>query len=165
MNIFKVDGKFNLGDLIINLLIPLGGSFIISQIINTSVVQYEVLNKPVFAPPSVVFPIVWPILYILMGIASYRIYLKNKAGFKTNRGLTFYSIQLSLNFLWSIIFFNFKLYGLAFIELILLFLFIIITIFKFIKLDKISAILMVPYAIWVTFAGVLNYFIWMLNEM
>ncbi|MGL5243603.1 MAG: TspO/MBR family protein [Sarcina sp.] len=165
MNIFKVNDKFNLGDLIISFLITLGGAFIVGQFIKTSPLQYGELNKPVFAPPTIVFPIVWTILYTLMALAVYRIYLKSKMNINTNRALTFYCIQLILNFLWSFIFFKFKLYGLAFIELVILFLFIIITIVKFIKVDKISAILMVPYGIWVAFAGVLNFFIWILNEM
>ncbi|EGT2190723.1 tryptophan-rich sensory protein [Clostridium perfringens] len=165
MNIFKVNGKFNLGDLIISLLITLGGGYVIGKFIKESVQVYGTLNKPWFSPPAIVFPIVWTILYIIMAIAAYRIFLRHKQGEKTKSVLWFYIIQLVLNFAWSIIFFNFKLYGLAFIELIILLIFIVITTIKFLKFDKIAGILMIPYIIWVSFAGVLNFFVWMLNEM
>jgi tryptophan-rich sensory protein len=79
--------------------------------------------------------------------------------------LFYYLIQLLLNYFWSFIFFSFRLYGLAFIELIILIVFIVITFIKFIKLDKAAGILLIPYIIWVSFAGVLNYFIWAKNEM
>ncbi|ELC8458146.1 tryptophan-rich sensory protein [Clostridium perfringens] len=165
MNIFKVNGKFNLGDLIISLLITLGGVYVIGKFTQESVQVYGTLNKPWFSPPAIVFPIVWTILYILMAIAAYRIFLRHKQGEKTKSALWFYIIQLVLNFAWSIIFFHFKLYGLAFIELIILLIFIVITTIKFFKFDKIAGILMIPYIIWVSFAGVLNFFVWMLNEM
>lgn len=165
MNIFKVNGNFNLGDIIISLLLTLGGGFVVGRFIENSEQIYSTLNKPWFSPPALVFPIVWTILYILMGIAAYRIYLRHKQGEKTKAALWFYIVQLLLNFAWSIVFFYFKLYGLAFIELIILLIFIVITTIKFFKFDKIAGILMIPYIIWVSFAGVLNFFIWMLNEM
>ena len=165
MNIFKVDGKFNLGDLIISLLITLGGGFIIGQFTSNSKVLYENLKKPIFAPPAIVFPIVWTILFILMALAAYRVYQKSKNGVETHSALTFYGIQLIFNFLWSIIFFKFNLYGLAFIELVVLLILIIVTTIKFYKVDKVAGMLMLPYILWVTFAGVLNFFVWMLNEM
>nr|WP_206528904.1 TspO/MBR family protein [Clostridium perfringens] len=147
------------------MLITLGGGYVIGKFIKESVQVYSTLNKPWFSPPAIVFPIVWTILYILMAIAAYRIFLRHKQGEKTKSALWFYIIQLVLNFAWSIIFFNFKLYGLAFIELIILLIFIVITTIKFLKFDKIAGILMIPYIIWVSFAGVLNFFVWMLNEM
>lgn len=165
MNIFKVNDKFNLGDLIISILITLGGGFIIGKFISGNTEIYETLNKPWFSPPSWVFGVVWTILYILMGLSAYRVYQKYKQGEKAKGALLFYGLQLILNFAWSFIFFYFKLYGLAFIELIILLIFIIITTIKFFRIDKISGLLMIPYIIWVSFAGLLNFFIWMLNEM
>ena len=79
--------------------------------------------------------------------------------------LFFYIIQLLLNYLWPVIFFSFRLYGMAFIELIVLFIFVGITFVKFIKLDKIAGFLFIPYMAWLIFAGVLNYFVWWKNEM
>ncbi len=124
---------------------------------------FDTLIKPSFAPPAWVFAPVWIILYALMGIAAYRIFKLgcNKKGVKS--ALLFYAIQLFLNFLWTIIFFRFELIGLAFIEIVILLIFIIITTVKFFKLDKCAGYLMVPYIIWVAFATVLNYYIWILN--
>lgn len=165
MNIFKVKGKLNIGDLIISFLITLGGAFAISKFTEDSMIKYASFNKPWFSPPAIVFPIVWTILYTLMAIAAYRIYQYRKNGDKTYGALAFYVIQLILNFAWSIIFFKLNLYGLAFIELVILLVFIVITTVKFFKVDKIAGLLMIPYILWVSFAGVLNFFIWMLNEM
>lgn len=164
-NIFKVNGKVDIGSLIISILISEGLGFIAGIFTVGSSSQYIQLEKPWFSPPPIVFSIVWPILYLLMAIAAYRIYMIGKEGTNVKGALTLYSIQLILNFLWSFIFFKFRLYGLAFIELIILFIFIVLTTISFFKKDKISGILMIPYALWVVFAGVLNFFIWLLNEM
>jgi tryptophan-rich sensory protein len=165
MNIFKVKEKFNFGDLIISILVALGGGMVIGFITSASEKQYLNLTKPIFSPPSWLFPIVWTILYLLMAIAAYRVYELKKQGININNALLFYSIQLILNFLWPLIFFKLRLYGLAFIELAILFIFIIITFIKFIMVDKISGVLLIPYMLWVAYAGVLNFFIWMMNEM
>ena len=164
-NIFKVNGEFKFIPLIINILIPVLGGFIVGYLNNNTMNTYEMLKKPFFTPPSIVFPIVWTILYILMGIAAYRIFMRNKQGADDKGGYFFYLIQLMINFLWSFIFFTFRLYGISFIVIIILFIFIVITFIKFIKVDKIAGILLIPYLIWVAYAGVLNFFIWMLNEM
>lgn len=165
MNILKVNKEFNLGDLIISLLITLGGGFVVGLLIKNSVGIYQNLNKPWFSPRGEVFPIVWTILYVFMAVAAYRIFLRHKQGEKTKGALYIYLFQLILNFAWSIIFFYFRLYGLAFIELFILLVLIIICTFKFFNFDKIAGLLMIPYILWVSFAGVLNFFVWMLNEM
>lgn len=127
---------------------------------------YGGLTKPVFAPPSIVFPIAWTILYILMGIASYKVYKLKYQGIDTSSAMFVYSIQLLLNFLWTIIFFGFRLYGLAFIELVILIFFVILTAKRFYqKAGRKAALLLLPYLIWLIYAGVLNFYIWMLNEM
>lgn len=164
-NIFKVKGKANIGDLIISILIAEAIGFIAGAFTMGDMNTYMELEKPIFSPPGFVFPIVWGILYALMGIAAYRIWRLKKEGVYIGSALVFYVIQLILNFLWPFIFFKFNLYGLAFIEIIILLIFIIITTVKFFRLDKLAGILMLPYVLWVSFAAVLNYFIWMLNEM
>lgn len=127
---------------------------------------YEGLAKPIFSPPSMVFPIVWTILYILMGIASYKVYILKYDNIDVSSAIFVYSIQLLLNFLWTIIFFGFRLYGIAFLELIVLILFVILTIKRFYSKAGIKvAALLLPYLIWLIYAGVLNFYIWMLNEM
>lgn len=163
--ILKVNDKFNFIALLKNIILPLGGGILIGFFTRNSMVVYNNLKKPIFTPPAIIFPIVWTILYIFIGIAAYRIYMNNKSG-KDDKGAYFYYlIQLSINFLWSIIFFNFRLYGISFILIIILFILIIITTIKFLKVDKMAGLFMIPYILWVMFASVLTFFIWMLNEM
>jgi len=152
--------------LIISIAIPLLIGGFISLLIPNIKSIYGDLVKPIFAPPPIVFPIVWTILYILMGIASYKVYVLKYDNIDASSALFVYSIQLLLNFLWTVIFFGFRLYGLAFLELILLILFVMLTIKRFYKIaGKKTAALLLPYLIWLIYAGVLNFFIWMLNEM
>lgn len=165
LNIFKVNGEFKLIPLLINILIPLLGGAIVGYLNKNAMSTYEALKKPFFNPPGIVFPIVWTILYILMGIAAYRIFMKNKQGVDDKGGYFYYLVQLMINFLWSFVFFTFRLYGVSFIVIIILFILILITLIKFIKVDRIAGFLLIPYLIWVSFAGVLNYLIWVLNEM
>jgi translocator protein len=126
--------------------------------------QYFNLVQPSFAPPGWVFGVAWTILYTLMGIASYRIYSLGFADFLVKTALFFYAAQLAVNFFWTIIFFRLELRGFAFIWLIFLWILIAITVVKFYNLDKIAGYLMIPYIIWVGFAGLLNYSIWKLNN-
>lgn len=163
-NIFKVNGKVKIIPLICLVLMPLLGSGLVFYITRNSMNIYSVMNKPFFSPPDYVFMIVWPILYILMGLASYRIYMYREEGRDIGNALFYYLIQLLLNYLWSFIFFSFRLYGLAFIELIVLFIFILITFLKFSRIDKIAGYLLIPYILWSSFALILNYFIWSFNE-
>jgi len=163
--IFKVNGKFKIFPLIGAILLPLTGSLLVGYLTKNSMAIYSSLEKPIFAPPGWIFGIVWPVIYIMMGIAAYRIYMLRDQGVNIGRALFFYLVQLLLNFLWSFIFFSFRLYGLAFVELIILFIFVFITFIKFIKLDRIAGILFIPYLIWLVFAGALNFMIWVMNEM
>lgn len=152
--------------LIISIGIPLFIAGITSILIPNMNVVYGHLVKPIFSPPAMVFPIAWIILYILMGIASYKVYVLKYDNIDVSSALFVYGIQLLLNFLWTFIFFGFRLYGLAFLELVLLGLFVILTIKRFYKkAGKKAALLLIPYLIWIIYAGVLNFFIWMLNEM
>lgn len=121
---------------------------------------YSGLNKPSFNPPSWIFGPVWTTLFILMGVSLYLVWIK---GDKTIKARNMFALQLVLNMFWSIIFFHYQSPGIAFAELILLWLVIILTIIKFYKFSKPAAYLLFPYILWVSFAGVLNYFIWILN--
>lgn len=164
-NIFKVKGKFRLIPFLISIFIPIGGAFLVSRAFGNAAQIYYELDRPIFAPPAIVFPIVWSILYVLMGFACYRIYMIRDSGENTGTALFYYIVQLLLNYFWYILFFGLRLYGLSFIELIILFIFEIITFIKFIKLDKIAGFLLIPYILWTIFGGVLNFFVWMKNEM
>lgn len=124
--------------------------------------------KPAFTPPDAVFPVVWSILYILMGISAGRIYKKNRQGAvpaegKPVRAFVFWWGQLILNFLWSPIFFGLGAYGPALLCLILIGLMIAGMILEFWEIDRVAAVLQIPYLLWICFAGYLNYGVWKLN--
>lgn len=125
--------------------------------------SFDALTKPPLTPPSFLFPIVWTVLFILMGVGAARVFLTEPTAAR-NRALIVYVVQLAVNFLWSIIFFNLQAYGFAFFWLILLWVLILTMIYLFCKVDKPAALLQIPYAIWVTFAGYLNLMIWLLNR-
>lgn len=126
---------------------------------------YSEIVKPELAPPSVLFPIVWTILYVLMGISAAMIWNErdNKMA-EANRALIVYAVNLFLNFFWSIIFFNMQAYLLAFIWLVLLWIVILIMTVSFYRIKPIAGILQIPYLLWVTFAGYLNLSIYLLNR-
>lgn len=150
----------NKSALIISILIPLAvGSM--SALFSGNMSSYFMLDKPAFSPPGFIFPIVWTILYILMGISSYIIY----SSYSPNKfkALLFYGLQLFFNFCWSIIFFGLNLYLFAFIWLIALIFLIIIMIRRFNIVSPIAAYLQIPYLIWCIFAAYLNFFIFILN--
>lgn len=124
---------------------------------------YRSIIKPSFSPPNWIFGPVWTTLFVLMGIALFLVWKKGFSTRESKIALGFFIIQLILNTLWSIIFFGLRNPGLAFIELIILWLAILATIITFAKISKPAAWLLIPYILWVSFAGFLNYTIWMLN--
>lgn len=149
---------------VISILIALGVSGLSALVTKNNMSVYTDLNKPLLAPPMIVFPIVWNILFILMGISSALVYVKGKDDKqKRNEALRVYGLQLVVNFLWSIIFFNMRAYLFAFIWLIVLWLLIIYMIIKFHQISDTAAYLQLPYLIWVTFAGYLTLMIFILN--
>ncbi|WP_432405916.1 TspO/MBR family protein [Wukongibacter sp. M2B1] len=163
LRLFRVNGRINWSSLIISIMIPLLVGFLSSYFIRDAFQTYGQLNKPSFAPPAQIFQPAWTILYILMGIASYRIWMYGIERSDVRSALFYYGLQLIFNFLWSIIFFRLELRGLAYIEIIILLVLIIITTIKFYRIDKVAGYLLVPYILWVTFASVLNLSIWLLN--
>ncbi|MEE0203377.1 tryptophan-rich sensory protein [Faecalicatena contorta] len=150
----------NRSSLIIAILIPLAvGSF--SALISGNMALYSTINKPAFSPPSIVFPIVWTILYVLMGISSYIIYSSDSAD-KT-RALKIYALQLFFNFCWNILFFRYNLYLLSFLWLVILIVLICIMIKDFYKINPAAAYLQIPYLLWCIFAAFLNFSIYTMN--
>lgn len=121
-----------------------------------------VIAKPPLSPPAIVFPIMWAILYALMGIGAAMIYLSEPSK-QRSCSLQLYFIQLAVNFLWSIIFFNLQSFGGALIWLVALWALILWMILSFRKVNPLAAWLQVPYLLWVTFAGYLNAGVWLLN--
>lgn len=150
--------------LIISILIPLAVGGAAALIANGSFKDFEALNKPPLAPPAWAFPAAWTLLYILMGIAAYLVYCSEKYPGRIERALTFYAVQLFMNFCWTPIFFNLKLYLAAFIWLVLLWGAIAGTALLFRFISKPAGWLMLPYLAWVTFAGYLNLGVYILNR-
>ena len=121
------------------------------------------ITKPPLSPPAIVFPIVWAILYALMGFCAARVSLTPPS--KDRRcAIYFYIAQLAFNFFWSIIFFNLQAFLFAFFWLVALWILIFLTIRAFRKVDELAGNLMIPYLIWVSFAGYLNLGVWLLNR-
>ena len=125
--------------------------------------KYSAVEKPALTPPEIVFPIVWTILYALMAVGAARVWLTEESEEK-DKGLKLYVVQLGMNFLWSILFFNFQAYGFSFFWLLGLLSVIVLMTFTFYKSDRIAAYLQIPYILWVSFAGYLNFMVWLLNR-
>ena len=148
----------------ISILISLGVGGLSALITRGNMDLYGEVKAPPLAPPSILFPIVWTALYILMGISAAMIYLSKNTDFKKrSAALATYASSLVVNFAWSIIFFKFKAYFFAFIWLLLLLYFVVKTIVQYKEINKTAADLQIPYALWVTFAGYLSFGIWILN--
>lgn len=137
-----------------------GGSLITAPNIES---WYELINKPSWTPPSFLFGPVWSILYLFMAIAAFLVWQKGCHRKLVQVGLTIYALQLGLNFLWSVLFFGFHALGFASAEILILLAFIIGTIVVFWHSSKTAALLLVPYALWVSFASALTIAIWQLN--
>lgn len=150
----------NKSALAISILLPLAAGYL-SALLSRNREMYSSLNKPFLSPPSIVFPIVWTILYILMGISSYLIYSSNNPA-KSN-ALKLYGLQLLFNFFWSIFFFRFSLYLFSFLWLIALIFLIIKMIKQFYAVYPLAAYLQVPYLLWCLFAAYLNFSIYRMN--
>lgn len=144
---------------IIYSLLPIVGGALVGLIIS-GYMNYGDMVKPPLSPPSYIFPIVWTILYILMGI-SYFIATKDNGNDKELNQI--YILQLLVNFFWPIIFFILKMYFTAFFWIILLLILVIIMIKELLKNNKISGYLQIPYLIWLLFATYLNIGIFLLN--
>lgn len=155
--------KKQVKNLIIALIIPLlvGG---LSALLAGGMGAFKNLEKPPLSPPGWLFPVVWTLLYLMMGFASYLVYTAKAPTYKKNSALLFYGVQLFFNFMWSIIFFRFEAYLFAFIWLIIMWLLIIITTVRFYEVRKFAGLLMIPYLLWVTFAAYLNLGIYILNS-
>lgn len=155
--------KSNWKNLIFYLAVPLIVGATSAIISGDSMMAYQNLSKPPLSPPGWLFPVVWTILYLLMGFSSYLIFLSEETKETISPAFVAYFLQLGVNFFWSIFFFNLEWYLFAFFWLILLWLLIIITIWRFYQISKPAAYLLIPYLLWVTFAGYLNLAIYLIN--
>ncbi len=149
---------------IISVAIALGVGILSALLTSGSMDIYSSINQPALSPPSWLFPVVWTILFILMGISAALVYLDSDSPKEQIRSaLSVYTVQLIFNFIWSLIFFNMRAYLFAFIWLVVLWILIIIMIIRFYAVRKLAGILQIPYLLWVTFAGYLNFMIYLLN--
>ncbi|MGB3006227.1 MAG: TspO/MBR family protein [Chitinophagaceae bacterium] len=155
----------NILKLIISLAIPLAigatsGFFTVSGVES----WFQTINKPTWNPPNWIFGPVWTTLYVMMGIAFFIIWKSEIRSELKKSAIVLFAVQLVLNFFWSFIFFNQHEIGWALVEIIVMWFFILFSIFAFGNISKTAAWLMVPYISWVSFATILNYTIWQLNK-
>lgn len=143
--------------------IPVLTGLLAAFISRGSMDAFEAMTKPPLSPPGWLFPVVWTVLYVLMGIASYFVVTSGAPQAQITSAIKTYGLQLLFNFLWTFWFFNLQLYYFSFIWLVALWALIILTIIKFSKISRTAAYLLIPYLIWVTFAGYLNLGIAILN--
>jgi len=154
----------NILRLIVSILICQLAGFI-GSIFTTPAIPtwYESLKKPFFNPPNWIFGPVWVSLYLLMGISLFVIWQRRANNLQSKRGLILFFAQLILNAFWSVAFFGLKSPFSGFIIIVLLWVAIFLTIQNFLKISKIAALLLLPYILWVSFAAVLNFSLWILN--
>ena len=126
-------------------------------------IYQQTISQPPLSPPGWVFPVVWTILFALMGISAARIYLAPPSK-ERSQGLNLFIAQLVVNFFWSPIFFNLQAFAFAFFWLLILWGLVLWMIFTFRKVDPLAAKLQIPYLIWLTFAAYLNLGVWYLNR-
>lgn len=148
---------------IICLIIPLAVGGVSALLTMDAMRDFSSLNQPPLSPPAWLFPVVWTLLYLLMGLASYLVAVSGARRAEISSALTVYGLQLAVNFLWPPIFFNWQAYLVAFLWLILLWVLIFITLRRFAAISPLAGWLFVPYLIWVTFAGYLNLGTYLLN--
>lgn len=151
-------------NLVKNIAIPLLVGALAAVLTRNAMAAFAAMVKPPLSPPGWLFPVVWTILYTLMGVAFFLVSESDAAKEDLDNATVLYGLQLMVNFFWSILFFGFEWYFISFLWLILLWVLIFFTILSFSKISKTAAWLMIPYLLWVTFAGYLNLGIWLLNR-
>lgn len=152
-----------LSSLVKSIAVPLLVGLLASLFTRSSMKVFEAVNKSPLSPPAVVFPIVWTILYTLMGISYYLVINSDGSKEEIQEAARIYGIQLIMNFLWSTFFFNFQWYLFSFIWLLFLWFSVLLMIIKFSTISKTAAWISIPYLLWLTFAAYLNLGIFLLN--
>lgn len=155
--------KTDIKELLLFVLIPLVGGALTALLSGGGRDFYETVEKPGVAPPAIVFPIVWSILYILMGVSMYRVW--NSECKNRKKALYIFASQLAVNYLWSFIFFDLKAFLFAFIWAVVLWLFVLVMTVVFYNCDKVAGYLQIPYFLWVTFAAYLAFAVYSLNKV
>lgn len=164
MNI-RDDQKRNIKVYAIAIAIPVAVGLLSAFMTRESMDIYSELNTPPLSPPSILFPIVWTVLYVLMGISSALVWINRGKDVKTaDTAIGVYALSLAFNFAWSILFFNFRAFAFSFLWLIAFLILIILTVLLYRRISGLAAYLQIPYILWVAFAGYLNLGIWVLNQ-
>lgn len=163
MNFKTFFSTINLKELLKSIALPLLTGLLSGLITRNSMEAFSTLNKPPLAPPAILFPIVWTILYILMGISFYLIQTSNQTKKNCPTANSLYYYQLIVNFLWPIFFFRLEWYLFSFLWLVFLWILVFFMIRCFSKISKLAGWLNIPYLIWLTFAGYLSFAIWLIN--
>ncbi len=155
--------KFSLKRFLISIALPLFVGGLSALITRGNMNLYSKIITPKLSPPGWLFPVVWTVLYTLMGISLYLVWNSEAESYEKQRAFVIFGIQLFLNFIWSPIFFNQQWFLLAFVVLLFLWIFALGMILSFYKISRSAGILQIPYIIWLTFAGYLNLAIYLLN--
>jgi len=150
--------------LLVCLLLPLAVGGLSALLSMEGMKSFSRLEQPPLSPPAWLFPVVWTVLYLMMGLASWQVLTSGKPQGAVENALWWYGVQLIVNFFWSILFFRLGLLLTAFLWLVLLWVLILITLRKFGRIRASAGWLLAPYLAWVTFAGYLNFGIWLLNR-
>lgn len=156
--------KVNIKKLIVCIAIPLAVGAVSAFLSRGAMSSFAMLEKPPLAPPAWLFPVVWTILYTLMGISSYLISEARSDVSEKEQALALYFYQLVVNFLWPIFFFNFGWYLFSFFWLLLLWMLVYRMIRRFLPISRPAAWMNLPYIVWLTIAAYLNFGIWWLNR-
>lgn len=160
----NVREKNRIREPVIAVAIPLAVGGLSAFLTRQGMENFQLVRQPPLSPPMWLFPVVWTILYILMGIASYLVYASDASNPRKERALTVYAIQLAFNFMWSLIFFNIGLFLFAFIWLIILWVQIFVCTVLFYYITPRAGKLMIPYLLWASFAAYLNLGVYLLNR-
>lgn len=155
--------KFDIKLFIKSIALPLLVGIVAGLLTRNAMQDFQALNQPPLSPPGWLFPVVWTILYILMGVSSYLIKTASVDAEAKSNAFLLYHYQLLVNFLWPIFFFNFGWYFFSLVWLILLWILVFFMIRRFAEISKPAAYLNIPYLIWLTFAAYLNAGVWWLN--
>lgn len=145
------------------ILLPLALGGLSAMLTKEGMELFKLTRKPPLSPPDWLFPAAWTVLYILMGMASYLVFASDASKVRKSRALTFYAVQLGMNFFWSIIFFGLEMYLTAFVWLLGMWTLILISTVLFSHIDRRAGYLMLPYLAWTGFAGYLNIGVYILN--
>ena len=156
--------KENTKRLLISIALPIIVGAISGLLTRSAMQDFQTLTKPPLSPPAWLFPVVWTVLYILMGYSSYLIKIADVNITAKADALMIYHYQLIVNFLWPIFFFNFGWYLFSFVWLLLLWVLVFFMIRLFYGISKTAALLNIPYFLWLSFAAYLNFAIWWLNR-